>query len=196
MGLCRDVVCLPQGENSGAVQLRLAALHALNRAPRDPRFWQPLRELRWVSSTSASGRFIPEHGVHSAFGCIGQVEEHVRRPTSEIGPGFVKVRSHFGRRTTPLISYNSVGWNRRHYEPLPDISWMPTPRAVIGEAERASPLLRVPQRLDARLRLSDLYDARGSEPPRVVGIDTESRPPLVLHSRGKIRRTPVIGTHY
>ena len=26
-----------------------------------------------------------------------------------------------GRRTSPLISYNSIGWNRRNYEPVPDV---------------------------------------------------------------------------
>ena len=109
------------GDTQERVYLRLAALHALNAPPRDPRFWNPKREAGWDNSSPTFQRYIPQHGVPKAFGCIGQSEEHVRRPTAAPRADFVPTRLGFPQRTSPLISYNSLGWNRRNFEPMPEV---------------------------------------------------------------------------
>ena len=108
-----------QGDTEMQTNFRLQVLHSLNLPPRDPRFWIPEREAGWDNSSPPFTRYIPEFGVPKRYGSIGQVEEHVRRPTSQARTDFVNARVAMGRRASPLISADSIGWNRRHYEPMP-----------------------------------------------------------------------------
>jgi hypothetical protein len=124
--------CPLENDTEARLQLRIATANALDRAPRDPRFWQPQREAMWLNDCAAHDNYIPTYGVSEDAGRLGQSEEWVRRPTvgahlgnGKRGEGYVALRSHLGRRTTPLIAYDSLGWNRRHYEPIPDRSRSP-----------------------------------------------------------------------
>jgi len=130
------------GDTEARLQLRVATLDLRDKAPRDPKFWSPEREAAWQNASPLWSRYIPEYGITDESACIGQAEEAVRRPTlgalNKRGGGrgtdtFVATRSRAGPRTTPLISYNSIGWNRRHYEPIPDAarpSTVPSPQEL------------------------------------------------------------------
>lgn len=223
-----------QGDTEARLQMRLAKCDALHLAPRDPRFYKPEREAQWQNTSPLWQRYIPEYGITEDMSCIGQAEEHVRRPTlanpNRLSPDFVTSRTKAGRRTTPLISYNSIGWNRRHYEPLPDASRPHTSTSPYegrkqtdwsrGRSRKpfaAGPPMgltgTVPPSAETSIasRLSSLppafqegyYSARGLddadseyEPPRISGVDTSSRPPLVVHNKTRVYRPPWIGIEY
>ena len=59
-----------------------ASAEALDSAPRDPRFHNPVAEARWDNTSPICGRYVPEFGVKKKYNSIGQLEEHVRRPAS------------------------------------------------------------------------------------------------------------------
>jgi len=204
-------------ESNAQTQLRMATASALDQHPRDPRFYSPEREAKWKNASPLWSRFIPEYGLTNDVTCVGQSEEHIRRPTLGQHPS----RTHSGPRTTPLISYNSIGWNRRHYEPIPDTSrpstcqpYDPVMRRMASSGERsvrkpfgptiASPLDSMALSESAvgslmRTSTSSGYP-EGSigpfDPPRIFGVDTVSRPPLVVHSPSKVYRSARIGTAY
>lgn len=134
------------GDTEAKLLNRVAVLDALNLPPRDPRWWNPRREAGWNNDNPLCSNYIPEYGIGEGVGCVGHIEEHVRRPTLSSGRGphttdYIQSRSRLGRRTTPLISYNSIGWNRRHYEPIADQArpqsrgahgWVTQPNTVAG----------------------------------------------------------------
>lgn len=255
------------GDTEAKLLNRVAVLDALNLPPRDPRFWNPRREAGWNNDNPLWGNYIPEYGIGDGVECVGQMEEHVRRPTlsAQRGPrssDFVQARSRLGRRTTPLIAYNSIGWNRRHYEPIPDVArpqskgvhgWTSTVRSVAGSRSgHSTPGTLSPSRSHESLMNGlgpgggghpralahlapengpmhlDAYaqgylEARGVlppghpmgssmrsgqsgvssgmseasyDPPRIHGVDTASRPPLVVHATTPICRPAWIGVRY
>jgi len=228
------------GDTEARLQMRLATCDALNLPPRDPRFWKPEREANWQNSSPLWSRFIPEYGIQDTMACIGQSEEHVRRPTlgkpnRRDGNDFVSVRNRSGRRTTPLISYNSIGWNRRDYEPIPDNSRPQTSRDMTmwSKQQQERDRMSMPSSHPTSLESSAVFDASGKkmlssrtatartspntseynegymegsgtgkydmdlyEPPRISGVDTSARPPLVVHSATKVYRPPWIGISY
>jgi len=149
---------------------------------------------------------------------------------------YVAQRTRAGRRTTPLISYNSIGWNRRHYEPIPDVS-RPTssspydarrPASTREGARRQQPFgsrgspasratpddaslgqsysndsikgVNGPIPVTSSSYREGYLDGSGGggtyDPPRIYGIDTASRPPLVVHSPTKVYRPAWIGVSY
>jgi len=224
-----------KGDTEARLQMRLATSDALSLSPRDPRFYKPDRELGWQNSSPMWSRFIPEYGITQNMSCIGQSEEHVRRPTlaapNRSAQDFVSSRTSAGRRTTPLISYNSIGWNRRHYEPIPDNSRPHTSspyesrskEAELSRKQSASRPFGAPHtgsfvgsEIDGMATASSVRSAahksgprtissrsgrsigveQDHEPPRIAGVDTSSRPPLVVHSKTGIYQSPWIGTVY
>jgi len=183
------------GDSETRYMMRLAAAEALHLPPRDPRFWEPRRERGWDNTQPKYGQFIPSFEIKGGdqLTCMGQIEPFIRRPSSKPRSDHVSQRMSLGRRTSPLISYNSVGWNRRHYEPVPDIA-----RVQPRNSPFAGPRSAVNSRNG--LNFVDGYASAQEEgdfePPRIEGIDTASRPPLVIHSSGKMRRPAWIGTRY
>mmetsp|Transcript_3745 Transcript_3745/g.11084 ORF Transcript_3745/g.11084 Transcript_3745/m.11084 type:complete len:200 (+) Transcript_3745:25-624(+) len=147
-----------------------ASAEALDAAPRDPRFHDPASEARWDNTSPLWGRYIPEFGVKKNYNCMGQSEEHVRRPTS-IGILPPAGGARGGPRVTPLLSYNSIGWNRRHYEPMPNGATSSRQASRMPFAEQAAP-------------------------PRIDWVDSSARPPIVLHSNKKIVVPARIGVWY
>jgi len=227
------------GDSLEQGRLRLASAHALNLVPRDPRYYQPELEARWVPSTPLNARYIPDYDVAAGgenVDCIGQIEPFISRPANKPRADHVAHRLSLGRRTSPLISYNSLGWNRRHYEPVPDVSrnapkrpyfdgtmtrdgmgasmgsmGRPASRALshgpdvspgspippLSPNEREAAFLEgyasspMGSRAGSRSSGPEAYD-----PPRIEGVDTHSRPPLLIHSTTKVRRSAWIGTRY
>ncbi|KAL1500415.1 hypothetical protein AB1Y20_013072 [Prymnesium parvum] len=154
------------GDNRRGQELH-ASVEALHAVPRDPRFYDPQSEAMWDNTSPVWGRYIPEFGVKRRYSYVGQLEDHVRRPPSV---GILAPRGI--PRVSPLISYNSIGWNRRHYEPLPEGSTMlPSVRLT-----RREPFMGPPARMER--------------------VDTSARPPIVLHSHKKSVGTTRIGVWY
>ena len=110
-------------ETQERIYLRMAVLQARNQIPRDPRYWHPQREAAWDNSSSTTERFIPAFGVARGFASVAQSEEHIRRPMTP-KESYVSARVTGSQRVTPLLSYQSIGWNRRNFEPLPRSSAM------------------------------------------------------------------------
>jgi len=172
--------------------MRLAAADALDLPPRDPRFWRPERESGWDNTMPKYGQFIPSFEINGGnqMTCMGHIEPFIRRPVSKPRSDHVTARMSMGRRTTPLISYNSIGWNRRAFEPVPDVTRV-SPRGV------GSPSSMMGSRAGSDFAAGFAASTEGDfDPPRIEGIDTASRPPLVIHSSGKLRRPAWIGTRY
>ena len=206
-------------------QMRLASASALGDVPRDPRFYKPDRERQWTDSNPLYSHYIPSYELDGDEGitCFGQIEPFVRRPTSKPNADFVLKRMSMGRRTSPLISPDSIGWNRRNYEPVPDIARArpfvannyrpPTPSAMMHQSSGLSRSSFGGSRYDPPTYASVFsheyasgYNSAvgstidglrgGTEPPRIEGVDTAARPPLVVHSPSKVRRHAWIGTRY
>ena len=114
------------GDSQERTRLRLAAANAMNLAPRDPRYYEPKKEAQWDNSSTVYDRYIPQYHIVGGndLNCLGEIEPHIRRPTSKPRGDFVPTRLSYGRKTSPLISYDSIGWNRRCYEPVPDAARM------------------------------------------------------------------------
>jgi len=174
--------------------MRLAAAEALDLPPRDPRFWRPERESGWDNTAPKYGQFIPTFEVSGGnhLTCMGHIEPFIRRPISKPRSDHVTSRMAMGRRTSPLISYNSIGWNRRAFEPVPDVARMSSPNRSIH-----SPSSTMDSHAGSDFAAGFAAYTDGEfDPPRIEGIDTASRPPLVIHSSGKLRRPAWIGTRY
>ena len=220
------------GDSQEQVRLRLASANALNQIPRDPRYYEPVKEANWTVNTSLNGHFIPEYDITGGdnINCVHQIEPFISRPASKARADFVSQRLSLGKRSSPLLSYNSLGWNRRHYEPVPDVtrvvtfknaydgnismasrmsspSGRPASRALswsgseIGSPRQGSPIPPLsPNERSAAYLEGYLNSPSGTHPsnsfavPRIAGIDTYSRPPLVVHSTDALRRTAWIGT--
>lgn len=265
----------PEGDTEARLQMRIGSAELRNLAPRDPRWHDPKREAGWDNRSPLWERYIPSYGYADESTCIGQQEDWVKRPT--LGAGglspvsrtkreadntpttFVqaRARSGFGRRTTPLISYDSIGWNRRNFEPIPDASRpssrMGSESSWMWHREEDEPVRRPKSRASSRAMSRDasrerlLRDEHGAasevappspggsealealyaasegsagpvqldeyreayhqrlhagtalspyDPPRLAGVDTTQRPPLVVHMPSKIVRPPWIGVRY
>ena len=119
------------GDSAGRERLRIASADALNLVPRDPRYFSPHREAQWVASTPLYARYIPSYDIRGADGVnsLHEIEPFISRPTSKPHSDHVMHRVTLGKRTSPLLSYNSIGWNRRHYEPVPDVTRLVPPRS-------------------------------------------------------------------
>lgn len=77
--------------------------------------WPPAaaqREAGWDNSRPAWGNYIPEYGTPGTHSCVGQIEEHVKRPVTVSG---WRARDH-RKKETPTLFANSITWNRRHCE--------------------------------------------------------------------------------
>ena len=135
-----------------------------------------------------------EYGYEREVDCVGQSEEFVRRPTlsNNMGPraaDYAAVRSRLGKRTTPLISYNSIGWNRRHYEPVPDASrpqsslaapvWSSRPSS---RASRTSPRSPVSHRSSSASTLNLSRSADRLVEPRALDAISPAHGPMRLEA--------------
>ena len=92
-----------------------ATLNQSFASSRDPKFWSPEKEEGWVTRSPKWEQYIPEYGQAPELSCMSQCEEYVRRPTTL--DAWLVSRSN-GPRVSPLLSYSSIGWNRRNYEPV------------------------------------------------------------------------------
>jgi hypothetical protein len=150
---------------------------------------------------------IPEYGIGDGVECVGQMEEHVRRPTlsAQRGPrssDFVQARSRLGRRTTPLIAYNSIGWNRRHYEPIPDVArpqskgvhgWTSTVRSVAGSRSgHSTPGTLSPSRSHESL-MNGLGPGGGGHPRALAHLAPENGP-MHLDAYAQVGNEELLGT--
>mmetsp|Transcript_33181 Transcript_33181/g.75008 ORF Transcript_33181/g.75008 Transcript_33181/m.75008 type:complete len:106 (-) Transcript_33181:364-681(-) len=101
-------------------------------------------------------RFLTEHIRHNALPAI----PHTTIPPLVQLPNIA--------RAQPLLSYNSISWNRRNYEPQPYPSHRPSRSSFMA----------------------------GGMPPRIDWVDTASRPPLVMHAAKKMIVPTRIGVFY
>jgi len=192
--------------------------------------------MQWVGTSPLNTRYIPDFDVMGEhINCVHQIEPFISRPAGKARADHVAHRLSLGKRTSPLLSYNSIGWNRRHYEPVPDASLANANRPAFGSgtamrhedlrnasfASRQSSISRPASRsfsgasdgspvppLTPDEREREYLEGYASspmgsgnafldfEPPRIEGVDTHSRPPLVVHSSHKVRRPAWIGTRY
>ena len=68
------------------------------------------REAGWDNSRPAWGNFIPEYGTPGTHACVGQIEEHIKRPVTV---STWRARDH-RKKQSPTLFTNSLSWNRRH----------------------------------------------------------------------------------
>ena len=123
-----------------------ATLNQSFASSRDPKFWSPEREEGWVTRSPKWEQYIPEFGQAPELSCMSQCEEYVRRPTT-LDAWLV---SRAGPRVSPLLSYSSIGWNRRNYEPMPQsqpssarrMPPLPCPRGVLCNSASGMQTLR------------------------------------------------------
>ena len=127
------------GDSQEQTRLRLSSAQALHRVPRDPRYFNPDREMQWVGTSPLNTRYIPDFDVMGEhINCVHQIEPFISRPAGKARADHVAHRLSLGKRTSPLLSYNSIGWNRRHYEPVPDASLANANRPAFGSGTAMS----------------------------------------------------------
>jgi hypothetical protein len=68
------------------------------------------KEAGWDNSRPSRGHYIPEYGTPGTHACVGQIEEHVKRPVTVAG---WRSRDH-RKKESPTLFVNSMTWNRRH----------------------------------------------------------------------------------
>ena len=166
------------GDSQEQVRLRLASANALNQIPRDPRYYEPVKEANWTVNTSLNGHFIPEYDITGGdnINCVHQIEPFISRPASKARADFVSQRLSLGKRSSPLLSYNSLGWNRRHYEPVPDVTRVVTFKNAYDGPHECRPLRGGPHHAHSRgaaPRSARHVRARPSRPSRPMN----ARPP-------------------
>ena len=70
------------GDSQEQVRLRLASANALNQIPRDPRYYEPIKEANWSVNTSLNGHFITSSRSLNTFAVprIAGIDTYSRPP--------------------------------------------------------------------------------------------------------------------